>query len=332
MGTGTSTVPAALAPTRPPARPGGQRTPGAVALDALDHLEEHEEVPAKLNWRDVIRRITGIDLGPGKNQSHELRLRERIGTPLGSLFPVAVVNLKGGVGKTAVVEALGSTFADVRNDRVIALDIDAGNLTDRHGRRSGLSMVDLLADGSVARYLDVRAHTCMNGSGLEVLAVPDYASHDRRVERDDFARVFSVLRKHYSVALVDCGAALRSSTMEAVLLESRALVLVTSASVDAIKKTGTTLEWLRNNGHQNLLESAVLVINQTERGKPNALVRKEIERLSAKLRSGRVVMLPFDKHVHEGKEIILERLSKQSRRRYLELAAELGEMFPRRGA
>lgn len=323
----TSTVPAALAPAPPPARR-GHRNPGAVALDNLE--DQHENVPAKLNWRDVFHRLTGIDLGPSKDQAYELRLRDRVRAPLGSAFPIAVVNLKGGVGKTAVVEALGSTFADARDDRVIALDLDAGNLADRHGRRSPLSMADLLADKSVARYLDVRAHTYMNGSRLEVLTVPDYATHDRPIERDDFARVFSILRKHYAVVLLDCGTALKSQTMEAALLESRALVVVTSASIDAIRKTGTTLEWLLNNGYQHLLDSAALVINHTERGKPNGLLDKEIEKLSGQLRSGCVVQLPFDRHVHEGKEIALERLSKKSRRRYLQLATVLAGMFPKR--
>ncbi|MGH3596885.1 MAG: MinD/ParA family protein, partial [Mycobacterium sp.] len=38
----------------------------------------------------------------------------------------------------------------------------------------------------------------------------------------------------------------------------------------------------------------------------------------------------FDQHVHDGNEITLEWMSKQSRRRYLEMAATLADMFPRR--
>lgn len=326
----TSRVPAARTPALPAARRGGHRTPGAVSLDSLE--DQFEQRPAERSWRDVLHQVTGIQLGPGKDRSYELRLCDRVRTVLGSAFPVAVLNVKGGVGKTAVVEALGSTFATVRDDRVIALDVDAGNLADRHGCRGELSMADLLADGSVARYLDVRAHTYMNSSGLEVLTVPDDATCDRLIERDDFARLFSILRNHYSLVLIDCGTGLKSRTMAAVLMESRALVLVTSASVDAIKKTGTALEWLRNNGYQHLLDSAILVVNHIERDKPNVLANKEIERLAGRLRSRCVVTLPFDRHVHEGKEINLERLSKKSRRRYLQMAAALGGMFPSRSA
>jgi MinD-like ATPase involved in chromosome partitioning or flagellar assembly len=45
-----------------------------------------------------------------------------------------------------------------------------------------------------------------------------------------------------------------------------------------------------------------------------------------------VVTLPFDRHIHEGDEISLERISKQSRRGYLEIAAALADMFPRRAS
>ena len=169
---------------------------------------------------------------------------------MGGAFPIAVLNLKGGVGKTAVVEALGSTFAAVRDDRIIALDIDAGDLAERHGRHNPLSMADLLARNPATQYADIRAHTYMNSFGLEVLGLPDYARTDWRLERRDVVRAFSMLRNHYSVVLVDCVKALNSSVMEAVLPESRALVVVTSTSIDAIRKTRTTLEWLSNNGYR----------------------------------------------------------------------------------
>ena len=143
-------------------------------------------------------------------------------------FPIAVLNVKGGVGKTVVCETLGSVFADVRGDRVIAVDLDtdAGNLVDRHGRQSSMSLLDLASDTSVARYLDVRARISMNGSRLEVLAAPDYPRTDRRVERDDVLNVMAILRDHYSLVLMDCKSTLKSPVMEAVLREARALVIV----------------------------------------------------------------------------------------------------------
>jgi MinD-like ATPase involved in chromosome partitioning or flagellar assembly len=299
-----------------------------IALDSLE--DPYAEAPPEFNWRSLLSRLTGIHLGPSRGEIYELELRDRVRAPLGSAFPIAVLNLKGGVGKTSVVEALGSTFADARTDRVIAVDVDAGDLADRHGYRNQLSLVDLLANRSVTRYPDVRAYTRRNCAGLELLALPNYSDTDWLIGRDDVLRAFSILRNHYSVVLMDCGKALKSAVTEAVLLESRALVLVTNASVDAIEKTRTTIEWLSRSGYQRLVESTVLVINHTERGRPSGLVSNRLQQLSDQFVPKRVVNLPFDRHVHEGQEITLERLGKRSRRGYLEMAAALADMFPRR--
>jgi chromosome partitioning protein len=231
-----------------------------------------------------------------------------------------VLNLKGGVGKTSVVEALGSTFAGVRGDRVIAVDFDAGNLAERHGRPNALSLAELLTDNAVTQYSDVRAHTYMNSSGLEALGPPDYARTDWRLERHHVVKAFSI---------VDCVKALNSPVMEAVLPESRALVLVTGTSIDAIRKTKSTLEWLRNNGYGRLLKSTVLAINHVAPAKPDHAAVRELEQLSAGVAA--VVVLPFERHIQQGKAIAVDRLSKQSRRGYLEMAATLADMFPGRG-
>lgn len=300
---------------------------GGTSLDGLDGQDTDES--GGFSWRRLVRRITGIDVGPGKGSTYEHELRDRIRTPVGGAFPIAVLNLKGGVGKTVVVEALGSTFAAARDDRVIAVDIDAGDLAERHGRRNPLSMADLLLDDAVTQYSDVRAHTHKNSFGLEVLGLPDYAHTDWRLERHDIGKAFSLLRKHYSVMLVDCVKAVNSAVMDAVLPEARALVVVTSTSIDAIRKTRTTLELLRNNGYQRLMRSTVLAINHVEPGKVGAVAAKELDQLSARVAA--TVVLPFDRHVHDGKEIGLDRLSKESRRSYLEMAAVLADMFPGRG-
>ena len=300
--------------------------PGGTSLDGLDQHDDEDS--ARFSWRDLIQRITRINLGPDKGSTYEHGLRDRVRTAVGGAFPIAVLNLKGGVGKTTVVEALGSTFANVRDDRIIAVDIDAGDLADRHGRRSPLSLADLLTDDAVTRYIDVRAHTYMNSCGLEVLGLPDYARTNWRLERHDVVKAFSILRKHYSVVLVDCDKALKSNVMEAVLPESRALVVVSSTSIDAIRKTKTTLEWLCNNGYQKLLKSTVLAINHIDPAKVDTVAAKELEQLSTRVAA--TVVLPFDRHVHEGKEIALDHLSKESRRSYLEMAAALADTFPSR--
>ncbi|MEZ0366578.1 MinD/ParA family protein [Mycobacterium sp. pUA109] len=310
------TTPIVVAPRR--------RMPGVAARDA----QEAARARVQAGWRERVSRVPGIKLGPGKARLYELQLRDRIRASVETVFPVAVFNLKGDVGTTTVVEALGSTFADVRGDRVIAVDLDAGDLADRHGGRSPLGLFDLVTAGTATQYLDVRAHTHMNASGLEVLGAGNDGHRARRVERDDFAKVFEKLRHHYSVVLTDCSKTLRSGVVQAALRRSRAIVVVSSAAIDAITRTRTTLDWLRNNGYQYLLESMVLAINQTEAGKPDAAVGAELEKISRQFPGARFVVLPFDRHLAEDSGLMLERLSKESRRGYLELAATLADLYP----
>ena len=321
--------PTARAPARRRGPSPFRREPtlGGTALDGLDQRDS--KGAAEFSWRELLHRVTGVDLGPGRDSAYESDLRNRVRAPVGGAFPIAVLNFKGGVGKTAVVEALGSTFAAVRDDRIIAVDIDAGDLAERHGRPNPLSIADLLVDDAVTQYPDVRAHTYMNSFGLEVLGLPDYARADWRLERHHVVKAFSILRKHYSVVLVDCVKAINSAAMDAVLPEARALVVVTSTSIDAIRKTKTTLEWLWHDGYRQLTSSTVLAINHVEPSKVTVVAAKELDELAACVAA--TVVLPFDRHVHDGNEIGLDRLSKESRRSYLEMAAVLADMFPGKG-
>ena len=219
----------------------------------------------------------------------------------------------------------------VRGGHVIAVDLDndSGNLIERHGRENELSIIDLVSDESVGRYLDVRAHTSENKSRLEVLSQPRFARYPRCVEAKDFDKALGILQEYYSIVLLDCGTALKSELMTSVLRSSRALLIVTSASIDGLRETDTTLEWLRNNGYSKLLDAVVLVVNHNDPGKPNVVVPKVVEQFSRKIDLDRIFILPFDRHIHEGREITLKLLSKKSRRRYLELAATLSDFFPR---
>lgn len=304
--------------------------PAQVHLDRLE--TRRKSVAAKQGWRGLVHSVTGINLAPGKDELYEMALKERIQRMVRRTFPITVMGVKGGVGKTVVTEALGSTFSAVRGDRVIAVDLDpdAGNLLSRHGRESDLTIADLVADPALTRYLDVRAHTSQDKSTrLEVLTGPDFARTPMPLMNTQVEAVMPVLAEHYSLVLMDTGTGLKSNLMSAVLGQTRALVMVSSASIDALEETQVSLEWLRNNGYQHLLDTMVLVINNIQRGKPNIDVERTVKVFSRQIGRERIFVLPFDAHIFEGGQITLELLSATSRRRYLELAAAISELFPR---
>lgn len=303
---------------------------GSVELARLD--VRRKKVPPKAGWRRGLHSVTRINLGPGKDETYSIALTEKVQRPIRTTFTIAVIGIKGGVGKTVVSEGLGSTLGVLRGDRVIAMDADpdGGNLIMRHGVENQLSILDLVDDTSVARYHDVRAHTSQtSATRLEVLAGPDYAGSDRSTDTADFQRALAILQEHYAAVVVDCGVSLKGDLISSVLAEAGALVVVTSASIDAMQETRDALAWLRTAGYQGLLDTAVLVINRNEPGRPNVDVAAATEQFSRTIKPARIFDLPFDRHLHEGKEITLELMSKKSRRRYLEIAAALSDLYPR---
>lgn len=303
------------------------------ALVELDELQvRRKSVPAKQGWRGLVHNVTRINLPPGPDETYEMALKERVQRMVRSTFPITVMGVKGGVGKTVVTEVLGSTFSAVRGDRVIAVDLDpdAGNLIARHGRESTLSIADLAAEGTSTRYLDVRAHTSQNQSTrLEVLTGPDFARTPKTLEESDLEAVMPILGEHYSLVLMDTGTGLKTALMGAVLRQARSLVMVSSASIDSLEETQLSIEWLRHNGYQELLDTMVLVINNVQRGKPNVSLDRAVKQFGRQIGRERIFVLPFDSHIFEGRQITLELLSARSRRRYLELAARIAELFPR---
>ena len=319
------------ADTYPPGSyPGEGYVPGLVEFDQLQL--RRKSVPAKQGWRGVVHNVTRINLPPGPDETYELALKERVQRMVRTTFPITVLGVKGGVGKTVVTEVLGSTFSAARGDRVIAVDLDpdAGNLISRHGRESGLSISDLAVEGAASRYLDVRAHTSQNKSTrLEVLTGPDFVSTPKALQESDVDAVMPILGEHYSLVLMDTGTGLNTTLMSAVLRQSRALVMVSSASIDSLEETQLSLEWLRHNGYQDLLDTMVLVINNVQRGKPNVNLDRAVKQFGRQIGRERIFVMPFDNHIFEGRQINLELLSAKTRRRYLELAARIAGLFPR---
>lgn len=306
------------------------------ALVELDQLEaRRKSVPAKQGWRGVVNGLMRTSVGPGRDEMYEMALKDRVQRMVRSTFPITVMGMKGGVGKTVVTEVLGSTFSAVRGDRVVAVDLDpdAGNLISRHGRESELSIADLVGDGAATRYLDVRAHTSQNKTTrLEVLTGPDFARTPMPLLDNQVDAVLPILNEHYSLVLMDTGTGLKTNLMTAVLRQSRALVMVSSASIDALEETQVSLDWMRRNGYQHLLDTMVLVINNVQRGKPNINIDRAVKQFARQIGRERIFVMPFDAHIFEGRQITLELLSAMSRRRYLELAAVISELFPRAAA
>ncbi|MFG2071818.1 nucleotide-binding protein [Nonomuraea maritima] len=315
------------APPRPPVT-------GRPSVDSLDPdtlLRGRRNAPSK-GWRRVVYKASGGWIKPGE-PPEERRRRElltRARTPVTSgHHRVAVLSLKGGVGKTTTTVGLGATLAQVRGDRVIAVDAnpDRGTLSDKLTLETSATVRDLLNErDQVKRYVDIRAFTSQAPSRLEVLASDRDPSVSEAFSGADYQAVAEVLENFYSICITDCGTGLLHSAMGGVLGMADQIVLVSSPSVDGARAASATLDWLEAHEYGNLVKSATVVLCSVRPRSKSAVDIKKLEaHFAARCRA--VVRVPYDPHLEEGAEIDLDRLQESTREAYLRLAASVGDGF-----
>src|SRR5690606_38848306 len=170
----------------------------------------------------VVYRATGGRVRIGESSRHQRRDEsvERVRAPLRECHRIALLSLKGGVGKTATTVTLGSTFAELRGDRIVAVDAnpDRGTLSQKVAEQTPATVRTLLRDHALLEtYADVRAYTSQNTHRLEVLASDADPAVSEAFSADDYERTLGLLERFYSIVLTDCGTGLMHSAMSAIL-------------------------------------------------------------------------------------------------------------------
>ena len=287
--------------------------------------------PPSSGWRRLLYLASGklINVGEGPRAVQHNNLVAQVNRPLQGCYRIALMSLKGGVGKTTITATLGGTFASIRGDRVIAVDAnpDRGTLSQKVPLETPATVRNLLRDAErIERYSDVRSYTSQGPSRLEVLASESDPAVSQAFSAEDYDRTLAVLERFYSLVLTDCGTGLMHSAMSSVLAKADTLIVVSSGSVDGARSASATLDWLDAHGYQDLVRRSVCVINAVRPRSGKVDMQKVVDHFSRRCRAVRVV--PFDPHLEEGAEIELERLKPKTREALIELAAVVSEGFP----
>jgi len=354
-GTAPPVMSAPLPTMVPPAAPGGRRAVPDEALTLLPQAADpdygretsdslttesllHGKRAAPVSgWRRGVYRATGglLRLGESAAEMRRRDLINRVRTPVaGGHHRVAVLSLKGGVGKTTTAVGLGATLATLRGDRVIALDAnpDRGTLSDKVRLETAATIRDLLDErDQVSRYADVRAFTSQAPSRLEVLASDRDPAVSVAFGADDYYDAARMLEHFYSICITDCGTGLLHSAMAGVLHLADQIILVSSPSVDGARSASATLDWLEAHNYGDLVRNGVVVLSAI---RPKSKSTVDLDRLEHHfaVRCRAVARIPYDPHLEEGAEIELELLSSETAEAYLTLAAAVGDglAWPRR--
>jgi MinD-like ATPase involved in chromosome partitioning or flagellar assembly len=303
--------------------------PPYLDLSTVALLGQRRRAPSE-GWRKwlYLASFKLINVGEGPKAIHRDALIAQVQQPLRGCHRIAVLSLKGGVGKTTVTATLGATLASVRGDRVIAVDAnpDRGTLSQKVPLETPATVRHLLRDAEgIEAYSDVRAYTSQGDSRLEVLASESDPAVSEAFSSEDYTRTLEVLERFYSLVLTDCGTGLMHSAMAAVLAKADALIVISSGSVDGARSASATLDWLDAHGHQEMVRNSVAVINAVRPRSGKVDMSKVVDHFNRRCRA--VLQVPFDPHLEEGAEISLDRLKPQTREALLELAAVIASGF-----
>ncbi|ULE34177.1 MinD/ParA family ATP-binding protein [Mycobacterium sp. IDR2000157661] len=324
-------LPLGLTAPEPAEAPASQEDPPPfLDLSTVALLGRRRQAPSK-GWRRWVYFASAktINLGDGPKAIRRQALVAQVQRPLRSCYRIAVLSLKGGVGKTTVTATLGATLASVRGDRVIAVDAnpDRGTLSQKVPLETPATVRHLLRDAEgIEAYSDVRAYTSQGPSRLEVLASESDPAVSEAFSSDDYARTLAVLERFYSLVLTDCGTGLMHSAMAAVLAKADALIVVSSGSVDGARSASATLDWLDAHGHQALVRDSIAVINAVRPRSGKVDMKKVVDHFNRRCRA--VLEVPFDPHLEEGAEVSLDRLRPETSEALIELAAAVADGFP----
>lgn len=300
------------------------------AADFTDEVMYAAPAPVPTQgWRSTVYRGSGHLLNPGPSLPEQRRreLERRLRTPIDGSRRVVVMSRKGGVGKTTITLALGSTFALLRGDRVIAVDAnpDAGNLAHRVAPPHDRTVTDVLRDlDRISTYAALRRYTSQAvESRLEVLASDDDPRIGMALARDDYHRLIGLLDRFYNLILLDTGTGILDSANQGLLTEADQVVLVVRAGLDGGRAGALTLDWMDQHGFDDLVARTVVVVNAERRGsEPPEPMRRHFEK-----RCARVVTVPWDDALEPGALTDMSALHRRTRDALVDIAAAVADNF-----
>lgn len=300
-------------------------TAAALTDERLLDGKRGRRPPPEGRWPELVYRSTLhlVNLGDSPAVRERKATDRRIGRALdGGTRYVPVLTRKGGVGKTTITTLLGMALADVREDRVIAIDAnpDRGTLAERVPKRTRSTVRDLVIHApSIRDFTELSSHVSRDHTRLDVLASDTDPLLSEAFDEDGYNVVADIAARYYSIILTDCGTGIIHSVMRATLRRADQIVIVSGGSIDEARLASETLTWLEANGYGDLVASAIVALNTAT---PNTKLVKldEIEE-HFRTRVRAVVRIPYDPELAAGSIVRYSALQKFTRDSARELAA-----------
>lgn len=263
-----------------------------------------------------------------------VRARKAVDTRIDKQFEggtrfVPILTRKGGVGKTTITALIGMALADVREDRVVAIDAnpDRGTLAERVNKQTRSTVRNIVTQAaSINSFNDFSTMVSRDETRLDILASDTDPLLAQAFDEGDYNVVADLAARFYSICLTDCGTGIVHSVMRATLRRADSVVIVSGGSIDEARLASETLTWLESNGYGHLVKNAVVALN-TGTQATNLVKLDEIEaHFTSRVRE--IVRIPYDPQLAAGSVINYKELRPLTKNAARELAALVVDGLP----
>jgi MinD-like ATPase involved in chromosome partitioning or flagellar assembly len=293
------------------------------------------KAPAERGWRGALAR-RGITLPPSEAELADRAYRATVARQWSGPRTIAVVNGKGGAGKTPTTICLAAIFARYGGAGVLAWDNNQTRGTLGWRTEQGphtATLLDLLPQtpnllGTEAHGADLAPYVHHQTRDLyDVLRSKSIVLADeQRITPADVDAIWRVAAKYYRLIIMDSGNDESDPMWRRMIDHTDQLVTVTTTRADHAEAGALLVEALmqRDERSAQLARNSVTIITQADPKASEESIRRIREGYSSLSRA--VVSIPYDPGMVEG-TLLYDGLKPATQRAWLMAAATVAEGF-----
>jgi MinD-like ATPase involved in chromosome partitioning or flagellar assembly len=274
-----------------------------------DFSEELGSVPAEQGWRGALTR-RGIPVPPSDSEMADRAHRSAVAQQWPEPRTIAVVNGKGGAGKTPTTICLAAVFARFGGSGVLAWDNNQtrgtlGWRTEQGPHQATLldllpAITSLLEADAQATNIDQYVHHQSRDMFDVLRSKSVILADEQRITPYDVDAIWRVATKYYRLIIMDSGNDESDPMWRRMIDHTDQLVTATTTRADHAEAGALLLEALmrRNEHSAYLAQNSVTVITQSDPKASEESIRRIRGGYLSLSRS--VVHIPYDPGMLEG--------------------------------